>query len=618
LIKHEYFRILEDCFILLKKGEKSKLINLILKGPKKKIEYSSEEEREISRKIWIMNRLWPIRDHLLEKEGKFLNELVSELGEPEHPSFSVYHYKATSGDIPIMDIEELKKKDPKEIVKLLIEDNFQFDRLKYTPRGLGFEIKKIVTMYPDKFSIIIEEINKIKRPTYLSSIFDGFRDAINSNKKFNWEGILKLCDKSLERTDLSKEEETFFDTKKSLRMSIAYLIEDGLKQDRTGIPFSLLSSSKSIILKLLSDEDPSPQDEKKNIENLHPSEYAINTVRGTAMHILLQYILKSYRAKKDKVTKLTFWKELDQEIKMALDDKLDKEKDPSIAVHSVFGVYIPNLFYICQDWFKQNIDDILPIDDNKNQYWQAAWNSYMRFGRLFKEVCIYLKHHYEKAINNIEQKDEEERSEKIDDERLGDHLIAMYFEGIENLDEKNILANFYNKSYDDLRSHIVWTICQAKIKDKEIGQADWRKIRKLWQWRMKSIKKDTEIKNYKNEVSSFSLWLKDCPENIDTTYDLLMEMILYVDDYIFLSKILEYLSVQSINFPGYSINILNEIIKNERTYNLLFYQYELPKKIIQNVIENGTDNEKAIVIDMINLFGERGEYSFKDLYYSNN
>jgi hypothetical protein len=86
-------------------------------------------------------------------------------------------------------------------------------------------------------------------------------------------------------------------------------------------------------------------------------------------------------------------------------DKLLNESEYE-ETWTLFGQYLPNLYALFQDWTKQNINKILPENDNAKL--KGAWITYIIVNQARCEMFDLLKSKFEYALKKklyIEYKD---------------------------------------------------------------------------------------------------------------------------------------------------------------------------------------------------------------------
>ena len=109
-----------------------------------------------------------------------------------------------------------------------------------------------------------------------------------------------------------------------------------------------------------------------------------------------------------------------------LDAHLDRNTEPSLAVRSVYGQYSPWLVYLDPTWAAASADRIVPMDVDSREYWQAAWDSYLRFAGSYDDVFDILHLRYELAVDLMAAAPD---SSEADTELLGSHLMAFFARG---------------------------------------------------------------------------------------------------------------------------------------------------------------------------------------------
>ena len=85
------------------------------------------------------------------------------------------------------------------------------------------------------------------------------------------------------------------------------------------------------------------------------------------MHALITYAL--YRSASSATSDRDEDRQLEPEVRQVLEAKLDKALDPSIAVHAVFGHYLPQLKYLDSDWLEEHLGNIFPGGEERSHYW---------------------------------------------------------------------------------------------------------------------------------------------------------------------------------------------------------------------------------------------------------
>ena len=116
-----------------------------------------------------------------------------------------------------------------------------------------------------------------------------------------------------------------------------------------------------------------------------------------------------------------------------LNEKLDKTKNPSLAVHSVLGWYFPQFIYLDKEWALENREKIFPVETEMVRYWQAAWSAYIRFSDVYTNVFPELKKQYRRALEEF-PKLEAKQGLGRSDQQMATHILKAYLLDMIKLD----------------------------------------------------------------------------------------------------------------------------------------------------------------------------------------
>lgn len=113
-------------------------------------------------------------------------------------------------------------------------------------------------------------------------------------------------------------------------------------------------------------------------------------------------------------------------------------------------------------------------------------------------------------------------------------------------------------------------------------------------------------------MTNFSRLLKHCPLDLEVLNSVLEQTLTFKFNGFEAGEIIDYLGRHSEKFPSLAISNLQIIILSSQE----FYTLEDTKKSIEQILTfamNADDTSKAKAIEIINKFGERGDYSWRRL-----
>lgn len=199
-------------------------------------------------------------------------------------------------------------------------------------------------------------------------------------------------------------------------------------------------------------------------------------------------------------------------------------------------------------------------------------------------------------------------------ERLAEHLVIAYLNDLEKLeDPEGLLHIFYRNAPDHVRGHIVWFLWRILQDKKPARDSDlWSKMRRLWERKVAAMSGTDTPNELREELSSFAWWLEDAPENLGELYDLLEPIVPYLEVGTQGRHVLEYLAKQAEAFPTKASRLLLKMAKDVPD-NIYLSREEPVRQILETAIRSTEAEAKTTANSIINLFGERGDYRYRDL-----
>jgi flagellar biosynthesis regulator FlaF len=277
-------------------------------------------------------------------------------------------------------------------------------------------------------------ITKISIPTYPKHLIRALAKYPNITKE-DWIKIIDLG-KWISRQSEEISNEDFsnynFDGDKHWgwckQEFIKIIAENCKSKEQNQIPENLSSEVVSILKKIILDKDAILENWK--IDNDRYDRYytrAINSCHGEALATLIEFALLEFR--KDN-------KNYASEILTPVLDKLISQ-NYYLEGFAVLGRYLPWINLINHKWVRDNLEAILPI--NNNERFNAVWLTYINFVPSFDDVFDLLKEKYLFAIENPIKKGEDNQQSNF---KLGEKIAVFYSRGKIKL-EDDLLKKFF-------------------------------------------------------------------------------------------------------------------------------------------------------------------------------
>jgi hypothetical protein len=259
-------------------------------------------------------------------------------------------------------------------------------------------------------------------------------------------------------------------------------------------------------------DDPEPTleyEEHYGGSSMDPATMSINTVRGRAMHAVLDYALwvrqRIERAgnAKDRLTQ--GFGEM-PEVRGVLDRHLDPQHDPSLAIRAVYGQRFPWLVMLDPPWAAQSVATIFPLGDVHHDLCDAAWQAYITFCDPYDDVFELLRDQYSRAVERIATMPTHEWPLADPDQRLATHLMAFYQREKLGLNEsEGLLADFYARASDSLRGHALG-IAGTSLRTKEVPPQVLARLLTLWKRRLEAARSAKPDTPHAAELAAFGSW----------------------------------------------------------------------------------------------------------------
>jgi len=338
------------------------------------------------------------------------------------------------GAIPPLSLEELKEKQPVEIVMYL--NNFRSDGSWDGPNesGLFDMVKSITVSDPD---LVLDNINEFTNVKYMYAvaILRGLEDNWKQKQDVDWRKAINFCSsytttryfKSYEYDDTSNE---YRDTPGAVIQEICDLISLGCRNDKTAFAPELNLAAQQLLSDLSKFVEPIYEIEQESWGYLT---LALNSSSGK---LLDASILLSLRIARLSPNENRIWNPELRSIYNKYRNALD------INALTFEGYYISQLFYLDYNWMLDRLDTNARLaNDQKIPFINGLFSANsINKAEISKLIMPFL----EWSINN-----------QVEARNHGDNLVALH------------LAHYIIYAHEPMKSnHIVFRFIEtAKVKD---------------------------------------------------------------------------------------------------------------------------------------------------------
>lgn len=425
------------------------------------------------------------RDVLPDEFQACFERLEQEFKSNEHPEFLSYH-SVWAGPTSPKTADEMRLLPVEELVAYFKEWIPEIGLMGPTREGLAQELSNLVAAEPERFAAAASLFREL-RPSYVRGLIGGFGGAAHNGPGFDWKPVLKLCSWVVEQDaprGSSDEVMEATDAWAGSRSEIAHLLLHGLRSGEQELPFDFRGQVWAIVEQLASDPEPTPEYEGEFIQSSDSAyDRATDTIRGTSMVAAIQYGLWVRRHLGEPSTSFDSM----QEVRSLLEAHLEPSVDPSLAVRSIYGRWLPWIHLLDPGWTAAHIGQIFPADRALEGLRQAAWDTYILYCRPYDEMLPILRDQYRQAVSDLGQL--EEPNPRRLDEHIAEHVMAFYLRGKLGLQDE-LLVGLFERAAEEIRRHVLRFVGRVLPKSDDSDAALSDRATALWERRAANL--DTE------------------------------------------------------------------------------------------------------------------------------
>lgn len=490
---HEYALLLGERFATLQPEQREAIVAQIMAGPQAK--GVSEE----AARYWRFRRLNLIGANPDGDAAAYLAGLREEFQEPDQETFTSYS-RSWTGPVSPFTEAQLKEWGPERVAEQLrgwqAADGFE----EPTPEGLGRILESVVSQDPVSYAKAASLFEGLA-PTYVRALLGGLANAAKEGSAFEWEPAIALCESVIAQPRSAEDSGGDIDGDPHwgwARKQMAGLLSQGFEEGSAELPLELRERSWALLGQLAEDPDPDPSRETYGEHSMDPGTLAINTVRGETIHAVFRYLLWVERGLGEDFT----GPDSAPEAAELLDRHLDPAFDPSLAIRAAYGQWFPQVVRINKGWAEQLAPLVFPTDSQQEEFFDAAWSTYIVFTNPYFDVLAILTDAYSKAIDRIGVASRWSSFAGDPAESLGDHLMFFVAFSELGLEDGNLFPRFWGKAQEEAKERVItqtgWSL---EHRSEPLSEDASASLRATWEWILAAA--DGPEKH----LSAFGSWL---------------------------------------------------------------------------------------------------------------
>lgn len=484
--------------------------------------------------------------------------------------------------------EELLEMSVEQIIDLLQEwkptgDGFNG---KPTKDGLSIVLREIIKERPVEFSNNLEKLHALES-TYLFSVLMGLENGLAIDKNINWDKVLDILLNifiTWQKEVASKQKELFDNSVRRQGLSI---LNAGLRT--SGFDIKNREGLWSIIQITLTDPDPTLDREEKTEDEIT---LAINSIRGEALHSIVEYALwlrRAFEKLPDAKTLIANGFNEMPEVRETLDKYLRLEVEPTEAVRSVYGRYIPWLDLLDPKWVSSNLSKI--FSHSEKTHGDGAWDAYITLNQPYDNLLAPLREEYRYRLINADFSEDKKQSLREATDRLAEFITVYYWRNKINLDD-DLVKDMVSVADIRFLSHAISFMGRSVYGEKDTPPYIIKKFVEFWDYVVSKISTDPERVS---ALQGFTWWFasnKFDPtwllNNLEKTIDLAKAIDsedFAIDNLVVISK----------DFPEKVVLLLEKILK---IASKPWIAHSSEKEIVE-ILKNAKSSQSSIAKDAV-------------------
>jgi hypothetical protein len=159
-------------------------------------------------------------------------------------------------------------------------------------------------------------------------------------------------------------------------------------------------------------------------------------------------------------------------------------------------------------WAEVRVREVFPDSQGQREHHDAAWQAYIRFNRPYDSVFDIMPSVYKNAVERLGDSSFAPGMPVGPDDRLGEHLVTLYWRGKLTLAQDSLLAKFFGRASEAARAHAI-AFVGSRLGAMEGGLPSEvvRRLSDLWEWRLSEAQASADRTCRAKELAEFGWWL---------------------------------------------------------------------------------------------------------------
>ena len=598
-IHHEYVRLLQVVFPELDAPEQEEVLGWIDSPPVVADDPPTARDHRVLQRLVLLDGKLPL------KWQSKLDALRGQFGQPHHPGFHSYTTSWVGPTSPL-NLPDLEAMAPGEVAEYCRNWSPADEWQSPSREGLARTLQKDVARRAAEYVKALSDFEETD-VTYVRNIVHGLAEATKANTPIEWPPVVGLLEWIVKqersipgRSGKHLDEDPHWGW---ARKAVADII--GIACDRDVLPPVVRERVWKVLETLSGDPDPTPLDDQQATSD--PANRSINTTRGEAMHAVVRFALWEYRAQGNEQQHAR----MADDVRTVLSQRLELAVEPSLAVRSVYGQWLPWLYMMDHEWVTDSLPRIFPESEEEEAVCQAAWNTYVTFCSPYDEVFGLLVRQYSAAVSRLGEGRQSSQESRHEGESLGEHLMLLAARGkVAWDDEGGVLRGFFEKAPTAVAEHALAFVGRVLRNDKHpVSEDVVHRFRVLWE----KVRAEMMDRGSKNPLplKAFGWWFSSGQFEQGWACRQLLDVVRSTGQIDPAFLVYEELENVASRDAALAVAILRELVRvDERGWQLLGSKDHLRAVLMAGLRSPETSGEARLAIHDL---GARGHFEFRDL-----
>jgi hypothetical protein len=571
------------------------------------------------------------RDHFSIIEGQLpepyrlkYEELKIELGTPNpQERISTPQFGAISAQSP-KSAEELALMPVADVLHFLTSWVPGRDIFGPTADGLGGAVAGVVSERPAEFAVLANNFKRLD-PTYVRCFFGGMNAALKQGLTWDWQPVLELA-----LWVVSQPRE--IEGRKGgmmvadpdwgwARDAVIDLLSAGFEAVKNQPPdYRLPCGHRPLVWEVLRPltEDPNLSIKDELSEKFDPAFLSINSTRGRAIDAVVDYAWWVRRCtdverKAAGQPPVTF--EAMPEVCEVLDAHLDVQREPTLSIRSVYGRHLTSLASLDWDWFRANVDRILPTGQDDPPRFNTAWKSFVGFNQPHPVLLPVMMPAYQRAVRQLATPSLTKRRPVSPEDRLVEHLMVYCWLGkLKFGADDRLLDEFYAVAPDGVRGHAMWFVGTSISRWDEGAPAEvFERLRELAARRLQAAQQAVSSEAFRKELANFGFWFTS--EKFEERWS--MEMLLATLQLTRKTQaemdVVKLLAERCTRYPAECVACLRLMVEGDSERWILVGVEEAAKRLLRLALDSDTPDAAPAARRLTEHLIAKGNFGFTSL-----